>query len=654
MTTTMRTFAIAAAGGALTLAAVGWWAWRAPSPPAPVASVANPPPAAPNAKTAAASPGSAPAAVGAVVRLDGRYRAEYWVDYQAPSPQGGVAKAQLHIAGSVDAVPLAGAPAERWLALRLQADDVTANAALRASIGMEDAAFARAASDPFAVRIGDDGSVMAIRFAAATPPTVCAMLAAWAQAAQFVQPKDRVAAATGQPGPRKWQAHERDAQGDYQAGYLRRDDGDYDKIWLDRAAQGPFGRKQATQVRFQLAGATLAYVYWQQSGSLDLAQLGTATGQAWFGIRLTLERSGAADVARVASVDPAALVDFDPATASAAAPAAQPTLPVAELVRAMQAEGATPAPLRRSDWRSAAIDALQARPNAAAEVDAALRAGNLSEPAERTLLEALAGAGTPAAQEVLAGLAMDAAIAGSLRDRALVASTQAVDPSPAFVAALLRGVDAGGGPVAATTYAVPLGAAVRKLNESDPVRARALSGELTQRAKNALVGRNAGAGAPSEPTLADQRNWLAALGNAGDAAALPVVLNALQSPKAAVRLAAAHALRFQSPNDCKEQMALAMANDDAAEVRAALVHAARFMGPAAMQTFVDKALRFDRAELVRTEAAYTIASWSVAAPGLRKMLATALAAEKSAKVQASIQGLLTPPAAADSTAAVPK
>lgn len=577
------------------------------------------------------------------VRLDGQYTATYSVRYSAPGVDGNETTATLAVRGTLRAQLRSAAAPSRWLALRLDPDTVAGNTAMAAATGLDDTSLRSRIADAFVVSLDSDGRMGEVRFAAATPAPVQALLAGVAYAAQFVRAADAP--------PSKWQAQEQDVQGAYAADYASQGHGAYQKSWQvgdaahPAAAGDASGRVQTNRVQLQVVDHRIAALQCSQQGSLDLGALGAERSAAHFTLALALRRTGDGDGQWAAHVDPASLLRFDPAAAPPAATAQRAARPVAELVRALQSAGPTPAPAVRATLRSEIIEALVARPAAAAEVDAALRADDLSEPAERTLLEALAGSGVAPAQAVLVGLAVDRAIAEALRDRAILAATQATAPGPQFTSALLAAVDAQQGPVAGSTYAVAVGAAVQRLSRTDPGRAQALGAELVRRAGGVLGGAErpvAGAQSPTAPTLGDQRNWLAALGNSGDPAALPVLLQHLASPKEALRLAAAHALRFQNPQDCKEQMAYALSNDESADVRAALMHAARYMGPAQLATLVEKALRFDKAELVRIEAAYTVASWSATAPGLRKMLAAALAAEKSAKVQKAIENLLAP------------
>lgn len=650
--TTKRWIAGALGVGALAAGAAAWWSTTG----GPLADAARAPVAKPVHTDVATQPHATgapapPVAATGPAYLDGRYAATYAVEYHgASADQRGEATATLHLTGALDVAALHGAGSAGWRAVRLQVNESQANDAMRAATQLDSSAWAAALVQPFVVQLDTEGRVTAVKFARQLPQQLRSMFAAWAYAAQWVQP--------AQASKSGWQSHESDSQGAYSATYRPRPDGGVDKLWQHggasdpQASADPTGREQTNRANLLREGARLTQVGWRQQGSLNLGSLGAGPSRASFAIELKLQRTGNAAIGWSAGLDPRQLAAFDPdAPAEAGADQAQGP-PLGEVLVAMRTQSAAPAPMQRSQWRAAALAALQRQPSAASEMATALRHGGLSEPAERTLLEALAGSGAAAAQEVLVALAVDGALGDGLRDRAVVAATQVVEPSTAFVAKLLAALDGEHGTAASATYAVPLGAAVRNLTASDPVRAQTLSGELLWRARAALVGRRAAAVAA--PTLADQRNWLAALGNAGDAAALPTVLELLHAPKEAVRLAAAHALRFQDPANCKEQMAAAMAADDAAEVRAALVHAARYMGPTAMQTFVDKAMRFDRAELVRVEAAYTVASWSVTAPGLRKLLATALAAEKSAKVQSAIQGLLAPAKPAGAATTEPK
>jgi HEAT repeat protein len=555
----------------------------------------------------------------------GRYALDYQLTYEAPAVQGGRATAELHWQTEWQVAPLPGMPG--WLGVRTLPGQWQANAALRAVTGLQDADRPRLET-PFAVRVAPDGQLAELRFAEGTPAPVAALLGAVAHASQFVRPAQAEGTA--------WQAQEQDLTGTFVAQYQMQAPGRVTKRWNGSGAQAgqadPLGLHQDTSAEFTLQDGHVQTVTWTQQGRMQPPVDSEVAGTT-FRIAVRLERRGQATTAWLAGLDPRTLQPFDADVAVDREHAPQPVA-WENLHSDLTALGAATTAEQRGQVRDRVLVAMQHQPEIVTQVEAALVDGKLTEPAERTLLEALVGAGTPGAQQAVARLITDDKLVESLRDRALMAATMLHAAEEAFVARLLAAdLDQ---PARRSATAVTLGAVARDLTPGQPVRAGQLAAALVAEAKAALDPKAA------MPSLMDQCNWLAALGNTGDPQALPAILQALADPKEDVRIAAAHALRFQDPAATADAMTLQMAGDASLDVRTALLHAARWQGAKARLAFVEKALRFDRSEAVRLEAAFTLASWSVTAPGIRKALAEALAVEKSETVQEALRNYLTP------------
>lgn len=566
--------------------------------------------------------------------LTGTYALKYAMSYQGPAPVGGRAMAELNWQASwqVARLPLA----EGWLGVQAKLSNWQANAALQAVSGLGDAE-RPALERPFAVRLGGDGQVAEVRCATDVPAPACAMLAGIAHAAQFVRPADAT-------GP-NWQVQENDLTGVFAASYKTIEGGRVLKAWTGAGVEAghadPLGMSQLTEATFELAAGALKALRYTQTGRLQPPMDDRAAGTE-FHIAVTLERQADRPAPGLAGLDPQKFKLFDSSVAELERPQAAPIDLATALQRLEKLESGHEAE-RRAAVRADLIAMMRADVRSVAEVKQRLVAGGLSERTERTLLEALVGTGTPLAQEVVADLITDQALGQSLRDRALVGATLLQNASESFVARLL---DLGlRQPAYRSATAVALGAVAHDLAPRQPQRAGTLVATLVADAQAALAVGPVGPArhAPVvHTTLLDECNWLAALGNTGDVAALPAILAALGDPRETVRIAAAHALRFQPSAATHDAMVLRMAADESIGVRTALLHAAQIQGPKARQVMVEKALMFDLSKAVRLEAAFTVASWSVTAPGLRQLLAAALAHEKDPQVQESLRNYLTP------------
>lgn len=568
------------------------------------------------------------------VDLAGDYALDYAMRYAAPGAQGGRAEATLDWHGPLRVAHLRTGGG--WLGMQVLVKQWHANANLQRVSGLrqEDGALLQ---QPFAVRLGSDGQVTEVRCAKGVASSACALVAGLAHALQFVRP-------AGAAGP-AWQSEEHDLMGTYAAQYTAQTGGKVRKTWSGSGVQAgqadPLGLTQDTDVAFAHRDGALQAVHYGQMGRMRPALAeGDATTE--FSVKIELLRRADQPAAALAALDPQQLERFDVQVAVGDAPPpavvelASAVEQLAHLESGRQAE-------HRAAIRAGLIAGLRADDKAVAATKSALLRRNLEERTERTLLEALVGAGTPIAQEAVADLIADEAVAQPLADRALLAATQLQGAGAPFVERLLTVGDHK--PAFQSAVAVTLGAVAHDLAPRDAQRARVLVGALLAQARDA---RKTAAFRRQQPqrqsavTLMDECNWLAAFGNTGDAAVLPDILAALEDPREPVRISAAHALRFQDAAATHDAMVLHMAHDEAPEVRVALLHAALWQGPKSREAMVQKALFFDKSKTVRLEAAFAVASWSVTAPGLRQMLAKALQREEDGDVQESLRNYLTP------------
>ncbi len=561
--------------------------------------------------------------------MAGTYALRYSQEFEAPSMTGSRDKATLLWQATWSVAATKADPS--WLAVHAQTTQWEANEALTRASGLGEPQRA-ALQTPFALRIDAAGAVAEVRCASDVPAPACALLATVAHAGQFVEPAHDGA---------QWQVNETDLTGTFRADYRRIAGTRVTKTWhgngVSRGQGDALGLTSQTDATFVLNGAHVQTLAYAQIGRMQPpADLEAAATE--FRVVVGMERQADQPAGGLAALKPDALQRFDVAVAGQSRGAA-PTVDLEAALTALESLDPRHGTNQRADVRAGLISALHADPQLVARVEARLQHTDLSEVAERTLLEALVGADTPAAQQSLVRLSTDPVVPDRLRDRALLASVHVQHPTKPFVATLLAATAAQ--PKRAAEIGVVLGAAARQLSVVDPARARDLVAQLMAQA-TAAKSAAGDDGRRRRGNLMTECNWLASLGNAGSPDALPFLLEALQDPRDDVRVSAAHALRFEDPAATTEAMELRMASDPAFGVRAALLHAARFQGPKARQTFVAKALMFDPSPAVRLEAAFTVATWATTAPGLRQVLAQALAQEQDPDVQEALRNHLTP------------
>jgi HEAT repeat protein len=209
---------------------------------------------------------------------------------------------------------------------------------------------------------------------------------------------------------------------------------------------------------------------------------------------------------------------------------------------------------------------LRLDPASAAEMARRLIAG-ADRATAKLLLGVLGSAGTPAAQDALVKILGAATLAPNDRARAATAMAMLERPNDKVVAGLKAQLDAPA-PALARSSATALGISALRLRTVDEPRAKAVVDDL--------VGRLAATG-----DRAAQAAILHALGNAGDARALPALQPFLTSDDPSLRRAAVEALRLLSEPSVDGLLAQAMLADADPAVRRAAVFASseRAVGP---------------------------------------------------------------------------
>ncbi len=504
-----------------------------------------------------------------------------------------------------------------FTAARVRAPVLVLNAVARAltdfPAGAEQAAaeFAR----PWLMRVARNGQVRDVRFARGISNATKALLMSVATSTAYVQPALAEA--------KSWSASENDVNGSYDAHYAMRSDGTVQKRWdtLDAVAS-------SAKSQFTLDGPNVVAVHFEETGH----SLATGEGgQVRFEIAGGLSRVGSDGEGWTRGLDPSAFVAFSAAGARVRARVKEVARSLATLVPLVEQQPETQTKAGHAALRDELTRAVATDPSAASQVAHLLREGISSTRVRMTFVEALTGAETPAAQHELAGLLGDLSIPVEHRVELLQGTTLMRRPDQELATALAK-QSFGPDSVYGGKAAMALGAIAPLL--SDKAAGSALTTSLVNRA-GTIVGSNS-------VSPGQRIAWLEALGNSAAPAALPTILSALQNdPVELVRVAAAHALRFQDPASSLEAMDKAM-RDASPLVRYQLLRSALWMGPTAMLPFVQRALVGDKNEYVRRGAAYTIAVWMTHAPGLSSVLQNALAREKNLEVRESLMNYLNP------------
>ncbi len=496
---------------------------------------------------------------------------------------------------------------------------------------------------PWMIRVDDEGRATEMRFLPGAGTSARGLLAAVASASQLVHPRGAAVD--------RWQADEREINGTYTADYVADAEGISKSFTAhtdnEADATGPSRYEATATERFSVAGGHVERVSSSEQGTASVGERGGAD-RARFESKIELTRLGPAPADLAASADPARFEVFTAASVPARRMPIDPGATFDSLVAEVRKDVDANAKQKRLVARNDLTRVVADDPKAAVHAAQMIKAGGLSEPLERTLIEALVGAGSQAAQAQVAKLIGDDALDPDTRLRMLTASVLLQNPGPEVLAALDSAAYVNQDDLFASQAAVTLGAAALAVARADSHQGEAMTKRLVQKAApfvQAEVQGGRSSGTP-EMGLSVRQNWIAALGNSAAPAALPLLLKALTDPEAPIRASAAHALRFQDPRATLQPMEQAWRSEENIAVRKALLHAARTMGPAVMESFVTHALLFDHSEYVRLEAAYAVATWEMNAPGLRRVLAEALAGEKSPKVQEALKNFLEPGRAA--------
>lgn len=212
-------------------------------------------------------------------------------------------------------------------------------------------------------------------------------------------------------------------------------------------------------------------------------------------------------------------------------------------------------------------------------------------PAARTLLGALGGAGSPAAQEALVQVGESAALSPELRMNAVAALGLSDQPEEASAAALQRLASDPNTDVRSTALLALGNTALAQRRQGQTGEAAAAVDEILARLSAAQ-------------TEDEQLLYLQALGNTGDPRALPALQAALRVPSVEVRKAAAQGLRFipsDSGGASPDQLLTEALRDPAAPVRLGALFAVSFRPLLVFLPALQQLVLHDGDEGVRSE-----------------------------------------------------
>lgn len=577
----------------------------------------------------------------------GRFALRYAMRFDAPAAKGGRSVAEVQVRAALELAPGVVLDGTRWVAARITDATVTGNDAGRAFVGLTaDADAAAALGAPFFLGLQQDGSLRETRFSATTAVGARGLLASIAAELQLSLPSE--------PGAASWTAIERDANGAHEASYSRDGQGRIVRTVAirpeNRRPDGPEGIGYELQGRseFALRAGRLEALDARQDGRVSTG-VGGADDRARFHLEVELHRQGDVVAAWSFALDPHDFMRFD-ASAAPAPPREGPSgASYQELL------GQADRFADKDHWRDRSAVAndlartLREQPELCERIDQDLRLQRLSDAAQRTVIEGLVRSGTPRARRVLTDVAADPKAPRNVRGQVLAGATAVQTWDVEFARALHALAFNDQDPAVRSRAAIALGAAVQHGQEQNDAHATAAAKEMATHAaalltttEQAHAAKAAGRPLPAGPGTQVVSNWIAALGNAATADALPTIFAALQDYRIPVRMAAALALRFYPAEQVLPRMQELMRDEPISHVRDNAVQAARYLGPDATKDFVVKALGYDKSAMVRLSAAHTIAAWAAEAPALRQLLVDALAREGDAKVRGSLRAYIEP------------
>lgn len=582
----------------------------------------------------------------AVPVLRGRYRVSHRTTLNLPDTGHGQRVASTVLQGKLDVGEVPCDTAHRCVVMRLTDTQLQTSQAA-AKMGGFAADDDKIANTQWVVDVDRTGRAHGVRVAPGSSAGMQRTVADLSFALQFVR--------ANRGTPAQWSSTEKDTNGSYKAGYERLSNGAVTKRW--RASQRWQAKGRADEpfysatgrARFDIDSGRVAEVTVVRHGS---AAVTGAAARASFDGKISLKTEGAGANDWLKAVDIAAWNSYRVVAATEDRRAYVGMYN--KLVTALEDSSVRTMTDRMAIGREL-TEVIRVDPAAVAAAENEIATGDKAEPVRRTVLEALAGAGTDFAQAAI-GRLVSRKMAEDRRNQVLVAAAQIAHPNARLVNSVAGvAVDAKHaerGSRAAMTWGAlvrarrgMVGAKTDGGGDSGDDGAKK-SPDILVEAKKRLDGASLGTSDQTIPEssvdVEAKANWLEALGNTGDPKAFAPIAAALFHPREAIRIAAANALRFQDPAKAVPVMTKRMLRYDTIHVRRGILHAALWLGPAECEKLVAKALHYDRSPFVRENAAYTIAFWAEQSPGLRRHLVEALKHEDSPTVERTLRNYLEP------------
>jgi len=474
---------------------------------------------------------------------------------------------------------------------------------------------------PFVLLELPDGKLRSLRLHNRVDAVGRSFLKALLASLQFVRPG---------PGQRSWSSEELDATGEYEAKYQLDPDGkrchkSRSKYLQVRAAAGLMPVAQLGKV-----GGVLDVTYTLANGDDEAARLLGIEGRDTLdldpGPQMPLVSSDSTlrlvrisshtgtpqplDLALLESpeyqLSPLALMDTTD-TDRRADEQKVGGASFADLLQALRTLPATDNGSHRAELQTRLSSLFRVQPDAAKQAAQAIGKG-VPEPVAKTLLGALSGAQSEAGQAALVEVINNRALSTDLRENAVAVLGLSEPPTEATSQALQKALR-DGDPDVRGTAALALGNAAGAQRQAGQLGAADANVDvLIERFQSAT-------------TEAAQTEALEALGNTGDPRILPYLQSALQSPSVAIRVAAAHALRFVVAPPVDPLLAQLLDQDQAAEVRQAAIMACSFRQMMVFFPSLQKVLLYDKSPAVRLEALQLLAR-SRELAGVQQLLRT--------------------------------
>jgi len=566
----------------------------------------------------------------------GRWQLHYALDFVGPDPSGAERSARLVLDAILELAPTA----DGWQAGRLSGAVVAVDPALVAQLGLDAGDVARDFERAFMSRLDGAHAIAEQRFAPGTPSGVQNLVATLTAGLQVVaRPADA----------RAWTADETGPDGPYVARYTA-DATRIDKTWHREEGRAPSDPSAAAPVVADGhvvlehdARGGLARADYRLALRADLSLQEAVALRYRADVVATLRAIDGGDADWASALSAGAFVPRAPLDAPASAQTARPAPTESTATRpAAMVLADSRAAHDRGDWRArrAAMHELtevMREDDGAVDEVVAMLSGTLEARADvRTMIEALASAGTERARRSLVKLLGDGSVPSEHRRLVATAVGFVRDADPELIDQLREtSLTAGDDPVgSAALYA--LAAQARVGGELGEGLGLELADELLGRAPAVLDPEIAGAAASDLAIMA----WLDTVGALGGADVWPLVEPYLDHPTHRIRRVAVEALRFATTPAARVRLAEIMASHPDQWTRRAAIEAARYQPQAAFEAPVVRAFETDPDRVVRLAAAQTLAVWGYDAPRLYALIAAAAERETDATVKRMYQELL--------------